>query len=442
MIRVPFIRLAGSSPVLPANRQALVTVVDVGSTKVCCVIARLTPRPPQAALSNRTHTIEVLGFGQRQSHGIKSGVIVDLDQAEQSIRHAVDAAEQMAGFTVESVIVNVSCGRVGSDAFSASVSLNGHPVEQSDIQRVLHAGHAQSVRDGRAVIHSLPIGYSMDGNRGIEDPIGMVGGRLGVNMHVVTAESAPLRNLEVCIERCHLEVEGFVATPFAAGLSTLVDDEAELGAACIDFGGGTTNISIFADGEFVHAASSSLGGNHITMDIARGLSTKLTVAERLKTLHGSALPSAADDRDLIAVPPVSGDTKEAPSQIPRSALTRIIRPRMEEILEVARDKIAQSGFGAQVGKRIIITGGASELTGAPEVARRILARNVRLGRPLGLSGMPSVAKGAAFSVVAGLLIYPQVAQFEHNAPAKPIRLQMTGTGGYIAKVSQWLKESF
>lgn len=442
MIRVPFIRLHGTAPVLPPNRQALVTVLDVGSSKICCVIARLTPKPPQEVLSSRTHTIEVLGFGQRQSTGIRNGVVVDLDHAEQSIRHAVDAAERMAGFTVESVIVNVSCGRVGSETFSASVSLKGHQVEQSDIQRVLDAGHAQAVRENRAVIHSLPIGYAMDGNRGIEDPVGMIGDRLGVDMHVVTSESASLRNLEVCIERCHLEVEGFVATPFAGGLATLVDDEAELGAACIDLGGGTTSISVFADGEFVHAASTNLGSHHITKDIARGLSTKLTVAERLKTLHGSALPSAADDRDLLAVPPVSGDTREAPGQIPRSALTRIIRPRMEEILEVARDKIAKSGFSARIGKRIILTGGGSELTGAPEVARRILARNVRLGRPLGLSGLPAVAKGPAFSVVAGLLIYPQVAHFEQNAPARPIRLQMTGTGGYIARVGQWLRESF
>ncbi|MDA4636635.1 cell division protein FtsA, partial [Escherichia coli] len=188
----------------------------------------------------RTHRIEVLGIGHQKSRGIKSGVIVNLDAAEQAIRLAVDAAERMAGLTVDSMIVNISAGRLKSESFSASINLGGHEVDQSDIRRVLAAGAKQALATERHLVHSLPIGYALDGEKGIRDPLGMIGDTLGVEMHVLTADAAPLRNLELCVNRCHLSVEAMIATPYASGLSALVDDEAEMGAACIDMGGGTT----------------------------------------------------------------------------------------------------------------------------------------------------------------------------------------------------------
>ena len=212
------------------------------------------------ALRHRTHTIQVLGFGLHQARGIKSGVVVDLDEAENSIRLAVDAAERQADITVQSLIVNISCGRIHSDTLSASVSLNGHEVDETDIRRVLQAGAGHLLTTDRTVVHSMPIGYSLDGGKGIRDPRGMLGDQLSVDMHVVTAQSAPLKNLELCIKRCHLDVEMMVATPYASGLACLVDDEAELGVACVDFGGGTTTISIFVDGQFVHSDAIAMGG--------------------------------------------------------------------------------------------------------------------------------------------------------------------------------------
>jgi cell division protein FtsA len=349
----------------------------------------------------------------------------------------------MAGVTVESLIVNVSCGRLASEAFSASVALGGHDVVEADIKRVLSAGREHSVTNDRSVIHSLPIGYSIDGNGGVRDPRGMLGDRLGVDMHVVTAEMAPLRNLELCIGRCHLSVEAMVATPYASGLSTLVDDETELGVACVDLGGGTTTISVFMDGQFVHADAIAIGGQHVTTDIARGLSTRIEDAERLKTMHGSALPSVTDDRDLVSVPPIAEDDRDLPNQIPRSALTRIIRARVEEILELVRDRLNASGFQTMVGRRIVLTGGGSQLTGVSEAARRILARNVRLGRPLGVTGLPEAARGSAFAAAVGLLIYPQVAQIEQVSAMRGNRLAMTGTGGgYFSRVGHWIRDSF
>ena len=262
---------------------------------------------------------------------------------------------------------------------------------------MLAAGRRRSVSEGRSVVHALPIGYALDGNRGIADPRGMVGRRLGVDMHVVTADTPPLRNLELAINRCHLSIEALVASPYASGLSVLVDDEAELGCAVIDFGGGTTTIAVFSRGEFVHVDALAVGGRHVTTDIARGLSIRLEDAERLKTMYGSALPGVGDEREMLSVRAIGDDERDVPNQVPRSALTRIIRPRIEEILELTRDRLNASGFASLVGRRMVLTGGASQLNGLAEAARRLLARNVRLGRPLGVAGLPEVAKGPAFA---------------------------------------------
>ncbi len=422
-------------------RSGLVTVLDVGSTKISCVIAQLKPRGESAVLPGRTHHVEVMGIGHQRSRGVKSGVIVDLDAAEQSIRLAVDAAERMAGVTVESLIVNMSAGRLKSESFAAGINLGGHDVDDSDINRVLAAGAKQSMAAERQVVHSLPVSFTLDAERGIADPRGMFGEQLGVDMHVLTADAAPLRNLELCINRAHLNVEMIVATPYASGLSALVEDEAEMGAACIDMGGGTTTIAIFNENKFIYADAIAVGGNHITMDIARGLSTRLDEAERLKVKLGSALPSAADERDMLSVAPIGEEEGEIANQVPRAVLTRIIRARVEETLELVRDRLNQSGYGQAIGKRIILTGGGSQLQGMAEVARRILARNVRVGRPLGVSGLPEAARGPAFSATAGLLIYPQVAEFEISAARFSAKHKATGTGGRIARMGNWLRES-
>jgi cell division protein FtsA len=334
----------------------------------------------------------------------------------------------------------VSCGRLASEAYSASVALTGQSVEEADIGRVLAAGRRHSIKEGRSVIHSLPIGYSLDGNGGIADPRGMIGERLGVDMHVVTAETPPLRNLELCINRSHLSIETVVASPYASGLAVLADDEAELGCAVIDFGGGTTTIAVFMRGDFVHSDAIAIGGHHITTDLARGLSTRIEDAERLKTMYGTTLPGVSDERDFVTVAPLGGD--DLPNQVPRAALTRIIRPRVEEILELVRDRLNASGYAGLVGRRMVLTGGASQLTGLAEAARRILARNIRLGRPLGVAGMPDVAKGPAFATSVGLLVYPQVAEMEQFGETHGRQMLATGTGGYFARVGRWIKDSF
>jgi cell division protein FtsA len=422
------------------RRSALVAALDVGSSKVACLIARLRPHSPQQVLTRRSHAVEVVGYGHAAARGTKAGGVVNLAQAEEAIRQAVDGAERMASFEIESVVLSISAGRLSSDLLAAEIGIAGSTVSEGDIGRLLSAGNRYSLREGRAVLHSLPIGYSIDGGNGIRDPRGMLGSRFGVDMHVATTDVAAARNLMLVVERCHLAVEAMVASPYVAGLSVLADDEADLGAAVVDMGAGTTTAAVFLGGRFMHSEGFALGGHNVTLDIARGLNASVADAERIKTFYGSVLVGESDERDMITVPPV-GDEREQAQFVPRSALVHIIKPRVEEILEMVRDRLAASPFAAEARGRVILTGGASQMTGLSELAARIIGRPVRIGRPLGISGLPDAAKGAAFAATTGLLVYPQAAHLEYFE-TRGRRYQMNGAGGYFARVGQWLRESF
>lgn len=427
-------------PVSP-RRSALIAALDIGSSKVACLIARLRPHPPQQVLPRRSHAVEVLGFGHAGARGTKAGGVVNLAQAEEAIRRAVDGAERMAAVEIEAVVLSVSGGRLTSELFAAEIDTAGSAVSEGDIGRVLAAGNRHSFREGRAVLHSLPIGYSIDGGNDIRDPRGMLATRFGVDMHVATTDVAAARNLMLAVERCHLAVEAMVASPYVAGLSVLADDEADLGAAVVDMGAGTTTMAVFLGGRFMHAEGFALGGHNVTLDIARGLNTSVADAERIKTFYGSVLVGGSDESDMITVPPIGGDEREQAQFVPRSALVHIIRPRVEEVLEMVRDRLAASSFAREQGGGVVLTGGASQMAGLPELAARILGRPVRIGRPLGIAGLPDAAKGAAFAAATGLLVYPQAAHLEYFETRNRRHLK-NGTGGYLARVGQWLRESF
>jgi cell division protein FtsA len=426
-------------PVSP-RRSAIVAALDIGTSKIACLIARLRPQSPSDVLRHRSHSVEILGVGHTGSRGIKGGAVINLHEAEEAVRQAVDLAERDAQVQLESVILSVSGGRPSSELYAATVNVAGSAIADGDTARVLAAGSHHSVREGRMVLHSLPIGYSLDGVRGIGEPRGMLGRQFGVDMHMVTTDVAAARNLMLAVERCQLSVETMVAAPYTAGLSALADDEADLGAAIVDMGAGTTTTAVFSGGRFIHADGFALGGQHITMDLARGLNARIADAERIKTFYGSVMAGASDERDMITVLPVGDHDREPPQFVSRASLVRIIKPRVEEILEMVRDRLAASPFAADPRANVILTGGASQLTGLPELAARILNRPVRIGRPLGITGLPDAAKGPAFAVAAGLLVYPQAAHLEHFEPRRTRHL-MTGTG-YISRVGRWLRESF
>lgn len=423
------------------KRTALVASLDVGTSKIACMIARLRPAPPSDALRGRTHAVELIGYSQIQSRGVKAGAVVDPVACEQAVRQAVALDERMAKVRVESVLLPVAGGRVMGHLIEATSDIRGGAVTQADVSRVTSTGMHHATGEGRAVLHALPVGYTLDGVKGIRDPRGMLARQFGVDMNVVTADATVAKNLMLVVERCHLNVEAMAASPYVAGLSVLTDDEADLGAAVVEMGAGTTTIATYSGGRFVHASGFALGGHHVTMDLARGLSACIADAERIKTLYGTVLTGGSDARELMSVPTAGDNERDVPQIVSRATIANIVRHRAEEIFEMVRDRLKDSPFAAEPKARVVLSGGASQLTGLVELATRILDRPVRVGRPLGFGRLPNEAKNAAFAVPTGLLVYPQYAHLEHVEP-RHTRQVGTGTDGYFGKVGRWLREGF
>lgn len=426
---------------MPTNRTALVASLDIGTSKIACMIARLRPCPPNEAFRGRSHAVELIGYSQIQSRGVKSGAVVDPGECEKAVRHAVSLAERMAKVRVESVLLSVSAGRLQGQLIEASADIRGGAVTPDDVVRITSTGMRHATPPGRTVLHALPVGYSLDGVKGIRDPRGMVASQFGVDMNVVTADATVARNVMLVVERCHLNVEAMAASPYVAGLSVLTDDEADLGAAVVEMGAGTTTIATYSAGRFVHASGFAVGGQHITMDLARGLGACIADAERIKTLYGTVLTGGSDARELMSVPTASDDDRDFPQVVSRATIANIVRQRAEEIFEMVRDRLADSPFAAEPRAQVVLSGGASQLSGLVELASQILGRPVRIGRPLGFGRLPAEAKSASFAVPTGLLVYPQYAHLEHVEPRHARQLR-TGTDGYFGKVGRWLREGF
>jgi cell division protein FtsA len=410
-------------PVPVRPRGSLIAAIDIGTTKVCCFIARVEARP------------RILGIGHQIARGVRSGTIIDLDAASHSIRSAVHAAEEMAGETIDRAVVNLSGGYSASRIVKAEIGV-GREITDGDMRQVLERGYQMRDSPDGQVIHSIPVGFSIDDSRGILDPRGMVGERLAVNMHVVTAGAASVRNHTAAIGRSHLEVEALVVNPYAAGLACLVDDEMDLGVTVIDMGGGTTTIGVFFGGNLILADSVPVGGIHVTNDIARGLATPLAHAERMKALFGSAVSSTLDERETIAVPQIGEEEDGHVNHVPKSLLVSIIGPRIEETFELVRNRLEASGVDKIAGRRAVLTGGACQLHGARELAGLILDKQVRIGRPTRINGLAEATHGPAFSTAAGLLVF---ALSERAEAPRPPRLAPSGVFG---RVGQWLRENF
>jgi cell division protein FtsA len=412
----------------PRPRGSILAALDIGTGKVCCFIARAGAAGPQ-----------IIGIGHQLSRGVRNGVIVDLDAASASVLSAIHAAEQMAGETITEVVVNLSGSFPPSRIVGVEISTAGHEIGDADMRRVLEQGYHLKDAPDREVIHSIPVGFSIDGSRGIRDPRGMFGKKLGVNMHIVAVKPAAVRNITAAVGRCHLEIAGLVVSPYAAGLAALVDDETELGVTIIDMGAGTTTIGVFFDGNLIFADCVPVGGGHVTNDIARGLSTPLIHAERMKTLYGSAISSSSDERETISVPQVGEEDDGQANNVPKSLLVGIISPRLEETFELVRNRLEASGYDKIAGRRVVLTGGACQLPGARELAGLILDKQIRIGRPLRVAGLAEATGGPAFSTCVGLLHF---ALSERAETPRQARALSAPRAGLIGRVGHWLKENF
>jgi len=421
-----------------SQKTGIIAAIDVGSTKVCCLIARV-----EAPLRNSDSgpQIKILGVGHHGARGIRGGSVVNVEEAERSIRLAVDAAERMAQVHVGQVYVNVAGGQPTSHCYNAVVDVAHDVIDQGDVNAVTGLAIRQARKAGKVLLHASAVQYSVDDAKGVKDPIGMYGSRLQVDVNAVLVEPGAMRNLAMVIERCHLGVAGFVISPYAAGRSVLADDEMELGTTLIDMGGATTSIAVFYDGHLIYGDVLPIGGHHVTKDLARGLSTTIAHAERMKTLYGSALPSIYDDRELISVPILGERGVDAINKVPRSMLTGIIRPRLEEIFEMVSDRLEQSPVTGKMGRQMVLCGGASQLTGMREAAGQIMGRNIRMAEPRGFSGLPDSSKSPAFSTATGLLSYA-LNPDQHMAEMIKFSQETVKPNGYFVQVGRWIKESF
>lgn len=411
-------------------RFSPITALDIGATKVVCFIARV----------DHLGELQVLGIGHQVSAGIQAGIVTDVKAIQESVLTSVNAAEQMAGVTIDKVMLNLNGVKVLSQIVEVDFPLGGNEITDREPARITNAALELCKKDGRTIVHCNPIGYSIDGEYGIRDPKGMYGNQLGAKVHAVSVPQTSVLNLTNCIARCHLNIEDFVVSSYAAGIGCLQRDEKELGAIVIDMGGSQTGVAVFHHGYLVHVDAIPVGGMHVTKDLAQGMGTDLANAERIKTLYGSTLQGTTDDQEVIDIPSIGDDMESGGNYISRAMLSEIIRPRVEETLEMVRAKLAEARLDGVAGFRIVLTGGASQLMGLKDFASQLFGRPVRIASPQPLEGLAESTKSAGFSTAVGLLKFAEgQALLEQRKEAEQDRMRMMRGFG---RMFSWVKENF
>jgi cell division protein FtsA len=376
------------------SEQQLIAALDIGSSKVSALI--VTP--------GEDGRLTVLGTGQRESRGVKRGYITDMAASEFAVREAVELAERMSGVTVDDVWASYGAGGLVSDLANVEVELGGHPVEQSDINELLNAGKSAIDRNGQVVLHAHPALYTIDRAQGVQQPIGLHANRLGVDIHVIAADPAPLRNIDTVIRSAHLGVKAIVASPIAAALACLSSEERELGVALVELGADVTNVSVHFGGMLVGLRSIPLGAHDITNDIACAFGVQRRDAERLKCFYGSAMTSPRDNHEMIEASQIGAEPGAEPLKITRAQLMMVIRQRVEEVTGEIEAALKGLGFTGPVGRQVVLTGGGAELKNVADYMQGVLGRAVRVGRPKQITGLPDAHSGPAFSTLVGLAL--------------------------------------
>ena len=409
-----------------AMQRGVVAILDIGSSKIACLVLRFDG-PERRRDSDGVGSMagqsqfRIIGAATTRSRGVRFGEIHVMTETERAIRTAVQAAQKMANVRVDHVIACFSGAEPRSYGLAGDIELADSVVTEQDVARVLAACDMPDIGQAREVLHAQPVNFALDHRSGLGDPRGQIGNRLACDMHLLSVEASVVQNLFYCIKRCDLELAGIASSAYVSGISSLVEDEQELGAACIDMGGGATGISIFIKKHMIYADSVRMGGDHITADIAKGLHIPMNVAERIKTKHGGVHATSKDDRDMIEIGGDSGDWEKDRRQVSRTEWIGIMRPRVEEILEEARARLDAAGFDHLPSQQIVLTGGGSQLMGLDGLAARILGQRVRLGRPLRIQGLPQAVTGPAFSSAVGLCLFathPQDEWWDFDIPTE------------------------
>jgi len=377
-------------------RVSRVVGVDIGSTKVCCVVAG--PTTPDGPLTE----LSIQGVAEAPSEGLRKGVIVNLDKTVHAIETAVRSAERMSGHRIESVVASLAGQHMKSMNSHGVVAVAGgdREITHRDVDRVIDAARSVSIPSDQEVIHVMPRGFTVDGQEGVREATGMSGSRLEVETHIITGSTTAVQNVVKAVHAAGYNVDDLVTQSLASGEAVLNDNELGLGVAVADIGGGTTDVAIYTDGAVVHTAVIPIGGNHVTNDLAIGLRTSLADAEAAKINYGHAIPQLIPRDEIIDIRPIGAERVQG---VPRAYVAEIIEPRAREIIEMIRAELVRSGTDGLLPGGLVVTGGGAKLLGLPELAAEILDLPVRVGVPVGLHGMADKVAGPSFSTAVGLI---------------------------------------
>lgn len=406
------------------RREDLVVGLDIGTTKVCAVVGEVTE-----------DGIDIIGIGSHPSKGLRKGVVINIESTVESIKRAISEAELVAGCDITSVYAGIAGGHIKGINSHGIVAVKDKEVNENDLVRVIDAAQAVAIPLDREVIHVIPQEYVIDDQDGIKEPIGMSGVRLESKVHIVTAAVTSAQNIVKCANRCGLNVSDIILQPLASAEAVLTPDEKELGVCMVDIGGGTTDMIIFAEGAVVHTSVLTLGGNHITNDVAVGLRTPAAEAERIKQKYGCALGSMVSREETIEVPSVGG---RKPRILSRQILAEIIEPRVEEIFSLVRQEILKSGYEDRIASGVVITGGSTILSGMPELAEQVFNMPVRRGTPRAIGGLVDVVKSPMYATGVGLVISGSKATQDHRFKVREENLYHKVRG----RMREWFGEIF
>ena len=427
--------IAGNVPKVRKAGQVVATL-DLGATKIACLIVRTTD-PSQGGF-------ELLGYGQQSSRGLKNGTVIDVEGLERSIRLAVADAERMAGQQVSSVRLAISGPSMKTQRVKANIEMDGREITQKDVMKLLNRALESGQNEKQKILHAIPFSYIVDGNDGVRDPRGMFAEDLGVVMNLVTMPDATYKNIVLCVSRAHLEVESASSGAVMSAEAVLVDDEMDNGVVCLDMGGGSTGVTVYLDGSLAFMETLQVGGNHVTSDIAQGIGTTLPAAERIKTLNGAVMATETARKEIIDAPRIGDEGRLEAAEMSRGDLVQVIEPRMEETFELISKTLSKSGLGGRLPRRVVLTGGASELPGVRDLASKILAMQARLARPVKAAQLGDDCARPTFATAAGLLTFDHTRGGDPKAAKKTSKINSENSGetGIFGKAVEWLKENF
>ncbi len=413
----------------------LFTALDIGCSKISCLIARADVRQPGGFV--------LVGAGRQQSRGFGGGAITDMNALERSVRLAVEDAERQAGHRVSTVRLGLAARRLSCQLVSGGQSISGREVTLRDVRRIQSAVMAKASLKGQELLAAWPVAYRVDDQEGVRAPAGMLAERLGVMVNVLSAPTGLVRNLSECVARAHLKVDQIVPSSVASGAGCLIEDERENGAICVDMGAGGTSVCVFIHGAPAWLDLVAAGGDHVTSDMAQGLGTTRAAAERLKSVRGQADRQAPGLAERVDVPTLGDDGRLNAVRLPRQKIAEIVAPRVEEIFELVSQRLASSPVARVLPRRVVLTGGGSQLAGVREVAHRIIGVPVRLGRPLRAENLGEQLALPAFSTAAGLL--ESILAGSSGVVGAGLAQAAQGgavSGGMVNRSFHWLRENF